>query len=151
MAAIEQGFTIGDDDDEQSTVAVVPPPAAAVDPKVATLLELFPDVSSDIVVIVLEHSNGDLQSASDTLLAMNDPSYTSPNDSQLEADAAYARSLVDVERPNVNNPPLAYQPYTRRTRTQPAVNTSESRGDNYEGERGETRSRDELDQLSEGL
>lgn len=154
MAAIDQqqGFTIGDDEDEQPVVTTpVPVVTPLVDPKVATLLELFPDSSADIISIVLEHSNGDLQSASDTLLAMNDTSYTAPDHTQLDADAAYARSLVDTERPHVNNPPLAYQPYTRRARTQPNSNTSDPRGYNPQGEREETRSRDELDQLSEGF
>ncbi|KAF8520447.1 hypothetical protein BU17DRAFT_65455 [Hysterangium stoloniferum] len=67
------------------------------DPKVATLLGMFPDFDISLLQSVLESVGGDQDQAVDVLLGMSDPSYVPPvraDLTQTELDAQYARNLL---------------------------------------------------------
>lgn len=66
------------------------PPAAVarqeehVDPRVATLQAMFPDIDVSILQLILEESGGNTDTAIETLLAMSDPNYQPPPHPQQE-------------------------------------------------------------------
>lgn len=54
--------------------APVPEPEQDSDPRLAQLKALFPDMDDDILLAVLAH-DGSVESATNTLLSLNDPNY----------------------------------------------------------------------------
>lgn len=81
------------------------PPAAVtraqedqfIDPQVATLQAMFPDIEVSILQLVLEESGGDTDKAIEALLAMSDPTYQPPVQAQqhqvsiVPCDAQFTR------------------------------------------------------------
>lgn len=184
--AVEDGFISGGDEEEEITTAASPAQTqettttAPLNPKVEQLLALFPQSNSEIITLVLEHSNDNLEIATDTLLSMNDPNPPPPPPStttslptnQMDSDAAFARSLAAEEdsraersrrsqsqQQQQQSGNLAYQPYTPKRNRFGASNNANSNNStgsasnigDYRGSEGEPRPRDELDQLTEGM
>lgn len=185
--AAEDGFIVGGDEEEEITTTTASPAHTQetttpipLNPKVEQLLALFPQSNSEIITLVLEHSNDNLELATDTLLSMNDSNPPPPTNStslpsttninQMDSDAAFARSLAAEEDSRAERSRrsqsqqqqsgnLAYQPYTPKrnrfgTNNTPASNNNAGSGSssgNYRGSEGEPRPRDELDQLTEGM
>ncbi|KAI5479289.1 hypothetical protein MNV49_003807 [Pseudohyphozyma bogoriensis] len=142
-----------------TTPTPTPPP---VDDKVVLLGGMFPDLPRDVVQAVLDTHGGSVDEASESLLAMSDPTI-----SQEDADAALAQQLMEEDRATLASqrqqqrsaapPPAqpyvptyaAYVPKNRRTTTPgsggAAAASSPVRGEGNGGGQG----KDELDQLGE--
>ncbi|KAM0756334.1 hypothetical protein T439DRAFT_321039 [Meredithblackwellia eburnea MCA 4105] len=148
-----------------------PPPSEAA----LQLQAIFKDTPIDIIETVLQHE-GTVEAATETLLAMGDPTWTAPKDaSQVDADAQLARQLEAEERAaagrrqrlqqptppvptsaNDGSPrgPLTYTPYVPR-RARPASGSGPAGGAGSDGSApsspGGPGGKDELDQLAENF
>lgn len=77
----DDGFRIGEEEEEGDEPIVVNPNnntgVTPVNPKVLQLQQLFPNIDEETISIVLEHSQGNLELATESLLNMNDPNFIS--------------------------------------------------------------------------
>ncbi|KZT43602.1 hypothetical protein SISSUDRAFT_609468 [Sistotremastrum suecicum HHB10207 ss-3] len=115
---------------------------APVDPKIASLVAMFPDFDHAVLESVLDSVGGDQDRAIDLLLGMNDPTYApehsevqAPALSQTELDEQFARQLMLQESGGAEpwaaqqrgQSPLPYQP--RQPRNRQSQQTTQSGGD----------------------
>ncbi|GAA6009000.1 hypothetical protein JCM10207_004060 [Rhodosporidiobolus poonsookiae] len=151
---------------------------APVDPKVAQLRALFPDVDVEIAEAVLASNGGNVDEAVETLLSMADPTLKPPNAeelSQLELDEELARQLARedelaqtqyrVNAPHRSssmphqqqqqNQPLAYKPYVPKARRQtggpasPSLDSWQPPANQPRSPQQQQEQPDELEQLTE--
>ncbi|KAG8890371.1 hypothetical protein FRB98_008946 [Tulasnella sp. 332] len=112
------------------TPVATPPAAVArqeenIDPRVATLEAMFPDIDVSILQMILEESGGNTDTAIETLLAMSDPDYqpqphaqqqTQPHEVDLDVQLAQRLQLEEdqaqwtpqARRHGSNPPPQRY-------------------------------------------
>lgn len=112
-----------------------PPPSfnapQAEDPKVAELRIMFPTVEVVVIEMILESVGGSQDRAIEQLLSMTDPEFKpdesahtrTEDDSQLDLDAQFARSLAMQEEQDAHDQrarggDLPYQPRVRRNNRQ---------------------------------
>ena len=142
---------------------------AQVNPKIAQLKAMFPDITEDVLEAVLEAHGGSVEQASELLLSMNDPTPEQPS-----ADEQFARALQEEEQEHArreraaarqsrsretetggtaSTAGLQYQAYVPRRRGQAggAGNAALSREGGAQPQQGGPREKDELDQLTEQL
>lgn len=86
----------------QPLAAVSPPAAVNVDPRIQTLVAMFPDFDHAILLDILESVNGNEDQAVDILLGMSDPNHVPSN---TIASSSSPVSLHFISRAPINPEP----------------------------------------------